>query len=217
VTDFNAGVFHAKTSRPRSTTLTVGSEEFTDEIQEGLLDAFHADYAASIDPGRFLGPKASGCGEFNPTFETPEENRRLTLALYGADAPKSEEFPCERGNAGACEIDDGGAARCRFFRERIHETPTRVEEPFWTFDWIKTPNGKAHLSALTSLPDTDDVRVELVLHGKPARRREAGLEYISQPAIVTAGPRWSGPPRSMGPAALSPRCAGRRACGRGWR
>ena len=133
-------------------------DSLDDPTKQAIVDAYHAELSGKLDPARFLGPKFAGCGEFNPLTEDHADNRRITLAIYGGDAPSASEFPCQLGDAGACQVDKGGQFTCKFYRERIHDEKVEHElTAFWDFDWMKTLTGKAHLSALTHLPDSNDV------------------------------------------------------------
>ncbi len=191
--DYNADAWHdegrarAHGDLPPGTALDAATKL-------AIVDAYHAELAGRISPDRLLGPKRAGCGEFNPLGAKHGDNRRVTLAIYGQDAPTERDFPCRAGDASACQIDDagqagqpGGSFRCKFYRERIHEEHVSSEAiPFWDFEWLKTESGKAHLSALTHLPDTNEAEfvVSLVEDGEqppddgvgavPARGLEVG-------------------------------------------
>jgi hypothetical protein len=117
-----------------------------------------------------------GCGEFNPLTDEDRDNRRVTLAIYGDDEPSDDDFPCKHGDAGACQIDSGGRFTCKFYRERLRDEDVEHElTPFWDFDWLKTLSGKAHLSALTHLPDTDDAMFSVrVVEGGRQPRDDTG-------------------------------------------
>lgn len=175
--DYNADAWHdegrarAHGDLPPGTALDAATKL-------AIVDAYHAELAGKISPDRLLGPKRAGCGEFNPLGPKHGDNRRVTLAIYGQDAPAERDFPCRAGDASACQIDDagqpgqpGGSFRCKFYRERIHEEQVTTDAiPFWDFEWLKTESGKAHLSALTHLPDTNEAEfvVSLVEDGEQA-------------------------------------------------
>jgi hypothetical protein len=158
--NYNDGVFHRDSPRDPVYGPVPEGDELDDSTRDALLDAFHAFHAIAIEPQKFLGPGRSGCGEFNPRGKDDLQNRRVSLAIYGETAPDAEEFPCRAGDTGACEVDDLGEMRCRFYRERIGKEE-QLEETltFWDFEWLATPSGKAHLSALTSLPDGNEAEV----------------------------------------------------------
>ena len=193
--NYNQGVFHPSPSRPRAHGPLPDGDELDAATRDAVLDAFHAHHGITLPADRFLGPGRSGCGEFNRTGHAAGD-RRVSLAIYGADAPESAEFPCKHGDVGACDIDDQGALRCRFYRERIglDDTPPGVST-FWDFEWLSTPTGKVHLSALTSLPDSNaaEISVQLVVGGEheddeghgalPSR----GPELARLPGLIRSG------------------------------
>lgn len=159
--DYNANAWHDE-GRARAYGDLPPGNELDGPTKQAIVDAYHAEMCGSVKPERFLGPKRAGCGEFNPLGPAHADNRRVTLAVYGRDAPHDDDFPCKAGDAGACMVDDGGTFRCKFYRERIHEEKVEVTPtPFWDFEWLKTESGKAHLSTLTDLPDTNDAVFEL--------------------------------------------------------
>ncbi len=159
--DYNRDTWH-EGARPRALGNLPDGDELDDATKRAIVDAYHAEHAGKVDPGRFVGPKHMGCGELNPLGPDHQHNRRVTLAIYRSDAPSDAAFPCERGNVGACQVDGADGFSCRFYRERIREREAEQDLiPFWDFSWLRTESGKAHLSALTYLPDTNDA--ELVI------------------------------------------------------
>jgi hypothetical protein len=133
-----------------------------DATCKALLDAYHAEYSGRLDPGRAYGPRYAGCSEFNRLGESQADHRRITLVVYGNDAPLAGDFPCTMHDSGACKIDGGAGDKphftCKFYRDRIGEVNVDHElTPFWDFAWLRTLTNKAHLSALTCLPDADNV------------------------------------------------------------
>lgn len=183
--DYNLDLFHDDGRRARACPDLPEGDALDDATKDALVDAYHAELSGDLDPARFVGPKFSGCGEFNPRSDEPAENRRVTLAIYGADAPEAREFPCIAGEASACEVDDGGRARCRFYRERVAPEEARQPAlPFWDLRWLPTLTGYAQLSALTTLPDTDDVEFVVQLAQGVSATEETG-EGTSLPATGT--------------------------------
>lgn len=182
---YNAHTWHDE-RRARAYADLPDDDVLDDSTKQALLDAFHAEYSGMVPASRFLGPLHMGCGEFNPLSDEHTVNRRVTLVIYGQDAPTAEEFPCIRGDAAACTIDGGGRFTCKFYRERIREAEIEHElTPFWDFEWFKTLSNKAHLSALTHLPDSNEVEFVVRLvdggnqpledsgHGAPPEHGEA--------------------------------------------
>lgn len=155
---YNRDTWHDE-GRPRAYGDLPDGDALDDATGRAIVDAYHAELSGRLDPALFVGPKFAGCGEFNPLGKAHHDDRRTTLAIYGADTPEPAEFPCRAGDAGACQVAPGdGSFTCKFYRERIHEAPTEHQfAPFWSFEWLRTLSGKAHLSALTYLPDSNDV------------------------------------------------------------
>jgi hypothetical protein len=155
---YNTDVWHDE-GRARAYGDLPEGDTLDDATKHAIVDAYHAELAGKLDAARFVGPKHVGCGEFNPLGASDAENRRVTLTVFGQGAPKDEEFPCVHGDAGACQIEGSGTFKCRFYRERIAEKDIEHElSAFWDSDWMRTTTGKTHLSALTHLPDCNDVK-----------------------------------------------------------
>ena len=157
---YNRDAWHADV-RPRAYADLPDGDALDEPTRKALLDAYHAEYSGRLDPARFLGPQHAGCGEFNPRGSKNADNRRVTLVVYGDDAPAPLDFPCRKNDAGACKIDGGAGSKahftCKFYRDHVDETDVDHElTPFWDLVWLRTHTGKAHLSALTHLPDTND-------------------------------------------------------------
>jgi hypothetical protein len=172
---YNANTWHDE-GRARAYGDLAAGDALDAPTKQALLDAYHAELSFKLSPSRFIGPKHMGCGEFNPLTDEDRDNRRVTLAIYGDDAPSDADFPCKHGDAGACQIDSGGRFTCKFYRERLRDEDVEHElTPFWDFDWLKTLSGKAHLSALTHLPDTDDAMFSVrVVEGGRQPRDDTG-------------------------------------------
>jgi hypothetical protein len=156
---YNANTWHDE-GRARAYGDLAAGDALDAPTKQALLDAYHTELSFKLSPSRFIGPKHMGCGEFNPLTDEDRDNRRVTLAIYGDDAPSDADFPCKHGDAGACQIDHGGRFTCKFYRERLRDEDVEHElTPFWDFDWMRTLSGKTHLSALTHLPDTNDATI----------------------------------------------------------
>jgi len=194
--NYNDGVFHRDSSRGPVFGALADGDAFDDATRDALMDAFHAFHAIDVPPSRFLGPGRAGCGEFNSRGQDHAENRRVSLTVYGQDAPDAAEFPCTRDDVAACDVDRADGMRCRFYRERIGKDE-EIEDTltFWDFEWLATPTGKAHLSALTSLPDSNqaEVVVQMIPGGEskdtegPGGAPSFGRELARLPGLVRSG------------------------------
>lgn len=196
--EYNLGLHHHHTSRKRAWPDLPEGDALDDDTKRAIRDAYHAQQCIDIDPVHFYGPRTSGCSELNVIDPSrPERNRRVTLAVYGEGAPQPGEFPCREGDVGACRKDDRGAFRCRFYREHfVDPSPIATAFEMWDPEWLRTPTGKAHLSALTSLPDTDDVTVEVQVcterppvqeDGEGSMPEAFGKTLAMFPGLVRAG------------------------------
>jgi outer membrane protein OmpA-like peptidoglycan-associated protein len=196
--EYNLDLHHRRSGRARAWGDLPPGDELDDDTKRAIRDAYHAEQSIDIDPVCFYGPRTSGCSELNPIdAERPEKNRRVTLAVYGEGAPLPGEFPCKEGDVGACRKDDRGAFRCRFYREHfVDPSPITTAFEIWDPEWLRTPTGKAHLSALTSLPDTNDVKIEIQIctqrspmqeDGAGAMPESFGTSIAVLPGLVRAG------------------------------
>jgi hypothetical protein len=158
--EYNEGVYH-EDSRPRAHGNLPEGEALDEATKTAIRDAYQALTGGEVPVEHFHGPKFSGCAFFNPFKPDERLSRRVTLAIYDEDRPT--EFPCTEGDHAACPLDDGGPHRCKFYRERIAESehPETAAVHFLEFEWLRTLTGKAHLSAITWLPDSKDVEFEV--------------------------------------------------------
>jgi len=162
--EYNEGVFHASGVRSREHGDLPRGDALNGATKATIRDAYHGQHCVDIGRNRFAGPDASGCGEFNPRGLDDQDDRRVTLVLHGDDPPLPAEYPCIESDHTACTLDGRDVQRCRFYREHVDEQPhEEIELPFWDFQWLRTPHGNAHLSALTVLPDTDEVEFRVFL------------------------------------------------------
>lgn len=160
---YDEGFFVSRYSTPEPTPVGAG-EAFDEPTRRALREVLHADLsggAAVIDPARFVGPDEgiSGCSEFNVRSDEHADNRRVSLAIFHVEPPLPNEAPCVLGDVSACPLDRTEGLRCSFFREAAEDAPELPAEfaAFTDFDWTPTPGDDVHLSALTTLPDSDDV------------------------------------------------------------
>lgn len=189
---YNEDLFHDEGhQRERARGDLPEGDELDAATKAALRDAYLSELSTSIEPGRLRGPAAerggpiAGCSEFNRLHERDADNRRVTLALFGADAPEASEFPCQAGDAGACTLDQGPGThlRCSFYRDRVAEEPETGEDeiPFYDFEWLRTPSGKFHLSAVTRLGQSDDLRFTIHRWQDEGPPREADSSEGGEP------------------------------------
>jgi hypothetical protein len=150
--EYNQDIYHqANVSRAHPEIVVDG--KIGPKTRVALRDAYVSIAPASISKDRFSDPAYAGCSEFNPISYEDAENRRVIVAFIETQQPRNGEFPCQEGNISACEIEGRSEIKCAFYRRFFHEKKGSDLPVFFDFQWLKEENGKAHLSALTSLPD----------------------------------------------------------------
>lgn len=160
--EYGKGIHHSTSTRDPAHGPLPDGDALDEPTKLALRDAYHANMMANVDPARFVGPQCAGCSEFNPQDPEAAQQRRVTLAVFDEPSLVPPRFPCTEGDEAACMLDQRDAVRCRFYRENfIDPGPQPAPGTFWDGHWLRTPTGKAHLSALTVLPDCDDLEVEV--------------------------------------------------------
>lgn len=156
--EYSAGGHHEAGARPRAHPDLAVDGELGPRTRAALRDAYLALSPVVIPAERIGGPRAAGCSEFNLAGTgDPADDRRVVVALLPAEAAAAPA-PCREGDASACALDAGPPRRCGYYRRQVLEE-VRVEAPrFWDFLWLREADGRAHLTALTSLPDGAPVR-----------------------------------------------------------
>ncbi|UCF85622.1 MAG: OmpA family protein [Desulfobacteraceae bacterium] len=151
--EYNENVYRHKDIQRAYPDLTVDGL-IGPRTKAALREAYVMTAPADIPERRFAEPAAVGCSEFNPISGEADENRRVVIAFFSTQQPRDGEFPCRQGDASACQIDDCGEMTCAFYRRNVHEQHEGPELPkFFDFEWLNEEDEKAHLSALTSIPD----------------------------------------------------------------
>jgi hypothetical protein len=126
---YNAGDYHGAGVRERAYPELRVDGVLGTRTEAALRDAYLARSGAKLDAQRFLGPKSAGCGEFNRTG-SGDADRRVALALYGADFPTAGKIPCKEGDPGACKLNrkTRSALKCNFYRRTL-EAEQQVSAP----------------------------------------------------------------------------------------
>ena len=117
---YNAGKYHQRVTRERAGAQLKVDGTLGPRSESALRDAYLAQVSTKLDPARFMGPKTAGCGEFN-RIGSPEQDRRVVLALYRPDFPTESRIPCKDGDAGSCKINKKAAHpwKCNFYRRTL--------------------------------------------------------------------------------------------------
>lgn len=148
--EYNDGVFHRAPGATRAHADLTVDGLMGPKTRAALRDAYVWVAPGNLKAERFLGPRFAGCGEFNLVAEgASADNRRVIVGFFEGAPPAT--VPCKAGDVAACPVDAERPTRCPFYREHVDEErrPTRS---FFDFQWLRI-GGKAHLSALTSVPD----------------------------------------------------------------
>ncbi len=161
-TEYNEDVYHRETVR-RHPNLTVNGV-LGEDSKAAIRDAYLAEYSIGLEASRCLGPKYSGCSEFNHISTEDKKNRRMTFAVYGKNAPDPSLFPCKEGDPAKCPLESGEMIRCKFYREWIGEPNNldRMEDiPFWDFQWFPMTDKKSCLSVVSIVPDETKAQFDI--------------------------------------------------------
>lgn len=205
-------VFHARSSLPherRFPTLRTDGELDADTHQ-ALVEA----YVVTFSPGvksEDLHPAApiAGCGAFNRVVPSPSPlNRRVTLIGYPSQPDHPESAPCTVGDAAPCAVVYDELQRCSWYTEHVRDRdPKFSQHRHFSLAWLLMPDGRYLLSALTTVPDGEDVTFEVFAAPEPITGEAAGAlgEMLSDP--VTGTPErgvvqvvWT-PPEGFAPSA----------------
>ncbi|MFT3926572.1 MAG: OmpA family protein [Myxococcales bacterium] len=127
---YNAGDYHAHAVRERAHDKLQADGKLGPKTYAALRDAYLAMVDAQIDPARFIGPKFAGCGEFN-RIGSPEQDRRVVLAMYRPDFPTESKIPCKEGDAGGCKLnrDAQHTWKCNFYRRTLESEVPLAGKP----------------------------------------------------------------------------------------
>jgi hypothetical protein len=117
---YNGSVYHPPGGRARAYQALHVDGELGPRTKAALRDAYLALVETPIESGRFFGPRFGGCGEFNRAG-SPERDRRVSLALYGADFPTESKIPCAEGDAARCKVNKKTKhqSKCNFYRRTL--------------------------------------------------------------------------------------------------
>ena len=187
---YSDGIFHANAAvacEPRLSSLRTDGE-LDDDTLQALVEAYVVSFSPGIPPDG-LHPTApvAGCGSFNRVAAAPESplNRRVSLVGYPSTPAHPESAPCSAGDAAPCAVVDDAPLRCMWYREHVRDRDPRFSQHrHFSSAWLSLPDGRYLLSALTTVPDDEDVTFEVFLAPEPVD------ETAGEPSL---GPALSGP------------------------
>lgn len=156
--------FHERAgSPPRSPHLAATGDLDTDTaaaLVEALV-SFHAVGLASTlwHPSH---PR-NGCGAYNPVATAGDDcSDRVSLVVHDVLPPHHDTIPCTAGDPSACAIVGDHPQRCSWFRTHVVDAPLpEVRHHHFRLSWLPLPSGKFLLSALTTVPDREDVEIQV--------------------------------------------------------
>lgn len=147
-----------------------------------LVESFVQFHAVGLEPSSWhpTHPR-NGCGAFNPiASEGDLLNDRVSLVVHRELPQHHETTPCKEGDASACPILGDHEQRCSWFRAHVKDArfPEVVHHHF-RLAWLPLPNGRVLLSALTTIPDLEDVEIEVMSATQPVDG-----ETLADPSVV---------------------------------
>lgn len=159
--EYMGGVFHRHLAGREPAEVLEVDGRLEGATVSALLEAYVLSTSAHLTDAQIHPTHpAVGCSEFNRIdLESPASNRRVSLVVHPTLPPYHDAAPCTEGDADACPID-GRHPRvgCLWYREHVVD-PNSDELVHRHFDlrWLLLPNDRLLLSALTTLPDGEDI------------------------------------------------------------
>jgi peptidoglycan hydrolase-like protein with peptidoglycan-binding domain len=181
--DYVKGLFHTEFDRePRHPTLAP-SGELDDDTILALIEAYTVAHSPLLDRDQLhpTHPEA-GCAAFNPLADGSHgrADNRVSLVVHDALPPHHDAAPCRTGDPAACPAVDSAPHRCAWHRAHVRDAlAAEVEHHHFRLAWLPLPKGKILLSALTTVPDADEVEFEVF-----AAREPVDGEILSDPTIL---------------------------------
>lgn len=182
--EYRDGVFHRHREgkdAPRNPGLAVNGA-MDDATAHALIEAFVVATSPRIAAGRMHPTHpVAGCSEFNRLeVKGSRRDRRLAIVMHDELPDDHDPQPCKEGDHGACPVDGRDPVkRCSWYRSHVVDPePTAVAHRHLDLRWLSLPNGKLLLSAVTTVPDDEEVTFQ-VFRTKPI----AGIEELCDDAL----------------------------------
>jgi len=201
------GAYHEESDTPYVVDLAVDGD-LGPATADALIDAYVSLYSPRLSSDSMVpNTPASGCAFHNPAVDPDrDENRRVSLVVHHRPLEYPESTPCIRGDAMACPaVKDNARHACMWFREHVVEKPFEeaVHHHFLP-SWLKLDNGNYMLSALTTVPDTEDIEFQVFASKEPAdgvdlpdpsfHLHDIGQPITNRPILGVAQVVWEPPP-----------------------
>lgn len=169
-TRYAQGEFHApQDGSPKHADLEV-TGKIDARTSEALIEAYVLAHSPHLET-RVLHPTHphNGCAAFNlASPDAPEANRRVSLVVYEDLPPHHENTPCVEGDAAACPILGDSSVRCSWYRLHVEDAPLeKVQHHHFRLSWLPLADGRYLLSALTTVPDAEEVTFEVFASKRP--------------------------------------------------
>ncbi len=176
--EYRDGVFHRHCEgeqTPRNPALEV-SGKLDAATTKALIEALVVACSPRVSPGRMHPTHPfAGCSEFNHLQQTSSRrDRRLAIVMHDELPKDHDPQPCKQGDHGACPVDGRDPVkRCSWYRMHVIDpVPEAPLHRHFDLRWLDLPNGKLLLSALTSVPDDEEVTFQ-VFRTKPVTSADA--------------------------------------------
>ncbi len=201
-----AGDFHRheRAPAPRNAALKVDGKLGT-QTRAALLEALVMTSSPHLGEDA-LHPShpAHGCAQLN-LASTSEAwaNRRLSLVVHPQVPEHSENAPCTKGDEQACAVVDDAQHRCLWFREHVAERPPQPPR-FYDPRWLALEDGKYLLSALTTVPEGEEVELQVYEDAQRAPAGALGHVLTAKPIMGVVHAVWEAPAGWLAPSPQAP-------------
>jgi hypothetical protein len=181
--DYVKGLFHPGPARELLHPELATSGELDAQTTVALIEAYTLAHSPSLDPDQLhpTHPEA-GCAAFNPLADGAHgrADDRVSLVVHRALPLHHDAAPCRAGDPTACPVVGSTPGRCAWHRAHVRDAlASEVEHHHFRLAWLPLPQGKILLSALTTVPDADEVEFQVY-----AAREPVDGELLCDPTIL---------------------------------
>jgi hypothetical protein len=177
------GLFHTGVDRELRHPQLPTSGELDEETALALIEAYTLAHSPSL-PHDQLHPThpEAGCAAFNPLVDGSDgrADDRVSLVVHQALPTHHDAAPCLTGDPAACPVVDSAPRRCAWHRAHVRDAlASEVRHHHFRLAWLPLPKGKILLSALTTVPDAEEVEFRVY-----AAREPVDGEILEDPTIL---------------------------------
>ena len=163
--EYATGVFHRHRTDDEPSVSLESTGELDESTVEALVEAYVLSTSAGLDESQLHPTHAAvGCSEYNRIApEANSYNRRVSLVVHQMLPVHHDAAPCVAGDVSVCPVDNQDElATCLWYREHVRDTDvSKIQHRHFDLRWLPLTNGCVLLSALTTLPDDEDVVFEV--------------------------------------------------------